>query len=50
MGWQLDAWFGTKPVLLIIMTMFGTVAGFWNVYRLASAPTGSQGRGGERPK
>jgi ATP synthase protein I len=49
-GWQLDAWFGTKPVLLIIMTMFGTAAGFWNVYRLASAPTGSQGRGDQGPK
>jgi ATP synthase protein I len=49
MGWQFDAWLGTKPVFLIIMTMFGTAAGFWNVYRLASAPTGSQG-GGTRPK
>lgn len=47
-GWQFDAWFGTKPVLLIIMTMFGTIAGFWNVYRIAAAPTGSQGRGGSR--
>lgn len=48
MGWQLDEWLGTKPVLLIIMTMFGTAAGFWNVYRLAAAPTGSRGRGGRR--
>jgi ATP synthase protein I len=44
-GWQLDAWFGTKPVLLIIMTMLGTAAGFWNVYRIAAAPTGTPGRG-----
>ena len=49
MGWYIDDWLGTKPVLLIIMTMFGTAAGFWNVYRLAAAPTGSQGRGGQRP-
>jgi ATP synthase protein I len=49
MGWQLDVWLGTKPVLLIVMTMFGTAAGFWNVYRLASAPTGSQGDSGKRP-
>lgn len=48
MGWYLDDWLGTKPVLLIIMTMFGTAAGFWNVYRLAAAPTGSQGRDGQR--
>ncbi len=49
MGWQFDVWLGTKPVFLVIMTMFGTAAGFWNVYRLASAPTGSQGGGGKRP-
>jgi ATP synthase protein I len=49
MGWYLDDWLGTKPVFLIIMTMFGTASGFWNVYRLASAPTGSQGRSGKRP-
>ena len=28
MGWQFDEWLGTKPVLLIVMTAFGTVAGF----------------------
>jgi len=44
MGWQLDEWLGTKPVLLIVMTTFGTIAGFWNVYRLAAAPTGPQAR------
>lgn len=44
MGWQLDEWFHTKPVLLIVMTTFGTIAGFWNVYRLAAAPTGPQAR------
>ena len=49
MGWQFDVWLGTKPVFLVIMTMFGMAAGFWNVYRLASAPTGSQGGGGKRP-
>ncbi len=48
MGWQIDEWLGTKPVLLIIMTMFGTIAGFWNVYRIAAAPTGAQARGDKR--
>ena len=48
MGWQLDVWLGTKPLLLVVMTTFGTAAGFWNVYRLASAPTGSQGGGKRR--
>lgn len=45
MGWYLDIWFGTSPILLIILLMLGTAAGFWNVYRLAAAPTGSQGEG-----
>jgi len=48
MGWQFDEWLGTKPVLLIVMTAFGTIAGFWNVYRIAAAPTGSQARDDKR--
>lgn len=43
LGWQFDKWFGTGPFLLIIMSMLGAAAGFWNVYRLAAAPTGSPG-------
>jgi len=39
LGWQFDKWFGTSPVLLIIFLALGTVAGFWNVYRIAAAPT-----------
>ena len=50
MGWQFDEWLGTKPVLLIVMTAFGTIAGFWNVYRLAAAPTGPQARSDKRAK
>ncbi len=46
LGWQLDMWLGTSPILLIIMLMLGTAAGFWNVYRIAAAPTGSNGQGG----
>ena len=48
MGWQFDEWLGTKPVLLIVMTAFGTMAGFWNVYRIAAAPTGPQARDDKR--
>jgi ATP synthase protein I len=39
-GWQLDKWFHTSPVLLIVFLTFGTAAGFWNVYRIAAKPTG----------
>jgi ATP synthase protein I len=38
-GWQLDRWFGISPVMLILFTMAGTAAGFWNVYRIAARPT-----------
>ena len=39
LGWQLDVWFGTAPICLIVLIALGTAAGFWNVYRIASAPT-----------
>ncbi len=41
-GWQVDAWLGTKPWLLVLMLGLGTAAGFWNVYRVAKpkAPPG----------
>ena len=42
-GWQLDAWIGTSPFLLILFLGFGVAAGFWNVYRLAVAPQGRRG-------
>ena len=41
-GWQLDAWFHTKPFLLILFLGLGTAAGFVNVYRLAVGPTGPE--------
>ena len=40
-GWQLDVWFKTSPVFLIVFLTLGTAAGFWNVYRIAAKPTGS---------
>lgn len=42
-GWQLDKWLHTSPVLLIVFLALGTAAGFWNVYRIAAKPTGSRG-------
>lgn len=49
LGWQFDKWLGTSPALLLIMSMLGAGAGFWNVYRIAAAPTtGSQRSGGDR--
>ena len=39
-GWQLDVWLKTSPILLIVFLTLGTAAGFWNVYRIAMKPTG----------
>jgi ATP synthase protein I len=38
-GWQLDVWFKTSPIFLILFLTLGTAAGFWNVYRIAAKPT-----------
>jgi ATP synthase protein I len=32
-GWALDQWFGTKPVLMVVMTFMGFAAGMMNAYR-----------------
>ena len=40
LGWKLDEWFGTAPFCLIALLALGTAAGFWNVYKIAAAPTG----------
>ncbi len=42
-GWQLDKWLHTSPLLLIVFLALGTGAGFWNVYRIAAKPTGPRG-------
>lgn len=35
MGWGLDWLFGTKPIFILVMTLFGIAAGFRNVIRAA---------------
>jgi ATP synthase protein I len=50
-GWQLDQWIGTSPVLLLVFLALGTAAGFYNVYRMAAKPTTGPGsNGGRRPR
>ena len=34
-GFILDNWFGTKPILIIIFFLFGSVAGILNVIKVA---------------
>lgn len=38
-GYLLDQQFGTKPIFLIILLMFGMAAGFVNIARLGMRPT-----------
>lgn len=34
-GWQLDYWLGTKPIMLLIFFILGAAAGILNVMRVA---------------
>jgi ATP synthase protein I len=34
-GWQLDEWLGTKPILLLVFFVLGAAAGILNVMRTA---------------
>ncbi len=36
-GYVLDDFFGTKPILLVIFLFFGGAAGFLNVYRMVKS-------------
>lgn len=46
-GWLLDEWLGTRPVLLLVFMTLGIITGFWNVYRIAAKPTGPAGGGSQ---
>lgn len=35
MGYFLDQYFNTEPYLLIIFTLYGIAAGFWNLFKIA---------------
>ncbi len=39
-GWQIDAWFKTAPIFLIVFLILGMLAGLVNVYRIATRPSG----------
>jgi ATP synthase protein I len=34
MGYFLDKWLNTSPYLLIVFTLYGTAAGFWNLLKV----------------
>lgn len=33
-GWAVDRWLGTKPVLSVVFTVLGLVAGFLELFRM----------------
>ncbi|MBO6825425.1 MAG: AtpZ/AtpI family protein [Sneathiella sp.] len=37
LGWYLDQWLGTRPVLLLVFVALGMVVGVYNVYKVARA-------------
>jgi ATP synthase protein I len=45
-GWSLDLWLGTTPLLLVLFVGLGVAAGFTSVYRLAAPPAR---RDGDKP-
>lgn len=36
-GWALDQWFGTGPIMMVVFLMLGSAAGILNVIRSAKA-------------
>ena len=41
-GWFLDHWLGTTPLLFIVFFFLGAAAGFFNVIRTAKTPDGKR--------
>ncbi len=37
LGWWLDVWLGTAPILLLVMIFLGSAAGIWSIYRQSRA-------------
>lgn len=44
-GWQLDSWLGTSPVLLLVFFLLGAAAGILTVMRTARAMQEGSGAG-----
>jgi len=35
-GWLLDRWLGTGPILLITLMVLGTIGGFWSIIKMST--------------
>ncbi len=38
-GWWLDTWLGTRPIVMVVMILLGFAAGALNAYRVSQAYT-----------
>ncbi|MCR6631015.1 MAG: AtpZ/AtpI family protein [Magnetospirillum sp.] len=45
-GWALDRWLGTAPVMMVLFLLLGGAAGVMNAYRAAKGMDESVGLGG----
>jgi ATP synthase protein I len=44
MGYLLDKWLNTDPYLLVIFTLYGVAAGFWNLYKVTKRMSDNNGK------
>jgi len=44
MGYMLDKWLNTAPYLLVIFTLYGVAAGFWNLYKVTKRMSDNNGK------
>jgi ATP synthase protein I len=44
MGYWLDKWLNTAPYLLVIFTLYGVAAGFWNLYKVTKRMSDKNGK------
>ncbi len=49
MGYLLDKWLNTAPYLLVIFTLYGVAAGFWNLYKVTKRMSNNNGKKHQRP-
>lgn len=51
-GWWLDGWLGTRPILMVVLILLGFAAGVLNAYRASQAynagPSDRQGDGQDK--
>ena len=43
-GYMLDKWLNTAPYLLVIFTLYGVAAGFWNLYKVTKRMSDKNGK------